>query len=110
MRLLDDSDDFFSRESHGACLSTIAHAFARLVSRLLIPSSYAVEELFPWGSHPALDPNYSSADLAVERDALRLNRLEKVGLIAPWSTGLNTLRSCWDASPPASAACGLPPK
>lgn len=99
-RHLDDSDHLFSYESHGAVLSAMAHAFPGRIGRLSIPSSYTMEELEPWGSHPLLDPLYGSASLEVMHDGLRYARFEKVGIVADWPPALAALRSCFDAFRP----------
>jgi len=96
LRYLDDSDQLFSMESHGAVLAAIAHAFSRRVTIALIASTSNILELTPWGSHPLLDPNYSSAEVCIQHDGARLTRLEKVGLIADWDAVLQTLRSCYN--------------
>lgn len=96
LRYLDDRDTLFSAMSHGAIISAIAHAFSRCISKALIPSSYSIDELAPWGSHPLLDFNYSSVDVSIRHDGLRYSRIEKVGLIADWSDALQILRSCYN--------------
>jgi hypothetical protein len=107
MRHIDDNDDLFAFESHGASLAAIVHAFSQRISTALIASSYKIGELSPWGSHPLLDPNYSSANVSIRHDGLRFSRLEKVGLIAEWDDALQTLRSCFDAFRPSNVLnCG----
>jgi hypothetical protein len=106
LRYLEDDDAgpynnrIFTMESHGASLAAIAHAFSRRVTRAMIASSYNIEELAPWGSHPLLDPNYSSAAVCIQHDGARLSRFEKVGLIAEWDAALKTLRACLDTLRP----------
>ena len=97
MRYLDDDDGLFAGESHGASFAAIGQAFSRRLTRLLIPSTFTVAELEPWGSHPSLDAQYSSAALSVHHDGLRYSRLEKVELVAEWDEAMQTLRSCFDA-------------
>ena len=84
----------FVMQSHGAALGAVAHAFSRRITTATIGSSYNIRELEPWGSHPLLDPNYSSAEVYIQHDGARFSRLEKVGLIAEWDAALKTLRTC----------------
>src|SRR3972149_6839418 len=96
LRCLDDSDQLFAMESHGAVLAAIAHAFSRRITIALIASGSDILELIPWGSHPLLDPNYSSAEVCIRHAGAGLTRLEKVGLITDWDAALQTLRSCYN--------------
>jgi len=74
----------------------------------MIASTLSVPDLGPIGSHPLLDPNYSSAAVRILHDGSRLSRLEKVGLIAEWDEALHTLRSCFNAfRPPEALNCGM---
>lgn len=95
-RYLDGSDYLFSTMSHGAVISSIAHAFSKRIAEALIPSSFDIGELKPWGSHPLLDYNYSSVDVLIKHDGLKYSRIEKVGLISDWNDALHILRSCYD--------------
>jgi hypothetical protein len=90
------SNRMFTLETHGAALAAIAHAFSGRITTALIASSDIMDRLVPWGSHPLLDVNYSSADVEIIHDGARFSRLEKVGLIAKWDAALNTLRACLD--------------
>ena len=107
VRHLDESDYLFAFKFHGAALAAIAQSFSSRISTALIASSDKLADLVPWGSHPLLDPNYSSANLSLLHDGLRLSRPEKVGLIAEWDAALQVLRSCLDPFRPANALnCG----
>jgi hypothetical protein len=92
----------------GTTLAAVAHAFASRISTARIASSdSALGDVVPGGSHPLLDPNYSSADLRIIYDGFRFSREEKVGLISQWDAGLQNLRVCWDASRAADTLnCG----
>lgn len=96
LRYLDDSDYLFALMSHGAVISGIAHAFSTRGTTSLIPSSYSIGDLAPWGSHPLLDSFYSSTFVSIRHDGLRYSRIEKVGLIADWREALQILRSCYN--------------
>lgn len=95
LRHLDESDVLFAAKWFGAAIASIGHAFAPRISTLMIPSGNSIEEQEPQGSHPLLDPSYSSSGLNVLHDGFGLSRLEKVELIAEWGKPLSILRSCY---------------
>jgi hypothetical protein len=66
LRHLDDDVTFWMYEFHGAALAAVAHALSRRIGRVYIAGTMHVPYLEPWGSHPALDPNYSTIDLRIE--------------------------------------------
>jgi hypothetical protein len=88
------SKSLFTYETGGAWLAAVAHVFPDRFSKVNISSCYAIPELYPYGTHPLLDPNYSSAAISVHHEGCRLTRLEKVGVIAGWDFGLSCLRTC----------------
>ena len=99
--------DIFVYQSFGACLAAVAHALSRRITRFLVPSSHDVTDLEPLGSHPIIDPNYSSSSLFVRHDGLGYSRLQKMRLISDWDAGLQSLRVCADPiRPPEVVNCG----
>jgi hypothetical protein len=64
------------------------------VTSVSIGATYDLENLGPWGSHPLLDCNFSSHELRVRHDGLRLSRLEKTRLLAGWDVALHHMRVC----------------
>jgi hypothetical protein len=105
IRHLDDDVTFWMYEFHGAALAAVAHAVCRRINRVCIAGTMHVPFLEPWGSHPALDSNYSTVDLQVEHDGLAMSRLEKVRLIAEWDVALRDLRVC-TMNPAEGLNCG----
>ena len=85
---------FFDYKWHGAAMSAIAHFLSRSCNKIYIASSYTIPHLEPWGSHPLLDPYYSSAHLSVEHHGIEMSRLEKTKLVAQWPVGLNNIQVC----------------
>jgi hypothetical protein len=106
VRHLDDNVKFWEFEFHGAALASVAHALSHRLSSVSIASTYDIPNLKPWGSHPLLDPNYSSIDLRIRHDGLRLSRLNKVRLVADWNVALQNLRVC-TANSPEKLNCGM---
>jgi hypothetical protein len=99
MRYLDDDAQFFERQFHSAILAASAHAFAKRLADVSISSSFEYHNLFPWGSHPLLDPNYSSHDLRITHDGIALSRLDKIKVIADWDVGLQNISVCYSNWP-----------
>lgn len=98
--------EFWMHEFHGAAFAAIAHAFAKRLSLAFLASSFAIDHLVPWGSHPLIDSQYSSTELQFRHDGLRLSRLEKVRLVAGWDVALQNLRVCTGDPPPGYLNCG----
>jgi hypothetical protein len=105
LRHLDDDVTFWMYEFHGAALAAVAHALCRRIDRVCIAGTMHVPWLEPWGSHPALDPNYSTVDLRIEHDGVALSRLDKVRIIADWRVALQNLRVC-TMNPAHGLNCG----
>jgi hypothetical protein len=109
LRSLDDGWEFWSDLSVAAGFSSIAHAFKRRIGRASIAAGYDIPNLYPHASHPLLDPNYGSYDVAIRHDGVALSRLAKTRLVAEWDVALAALRVC-DRSedyPPGYLNCGL---
>jgi hypothetical protein len=81
---------------HGGPMGAVGLALSRLVDHCVIASSYAYAELHPWGSHPLLDPLWSSEAVTFAHDGCEAVRSAKVAAIARSGLALSTLRVCWD--------------
>jgi hypothetical protein len=80
---------------HGAALASVAHLLSPLFRKVYIPSSYSFQHLSPWGSHPLVDPLWSSEDLELIHDGCEASRVDKAIAIASNETALHFLRVCW---------------
>ena len=89
-----DKFDFWIYKFQGAVLAALAHAFSNRLAVLSIAATFDLPYLGLWGSHPLLDPQYSSVDLRIRHDGLALSRLKKVEMIKDWDIALNNLRVC----------------
>ena len=81
-------------EHHGSVLAAIGHMLSGDLERVLIASSG--NELTwhaPWGSHPALDPLFSSAAVEIEHHGL-VSRFDKIAAVAKDERLIGTLRVC----------------
>lgn len=96
-------------KSYGAAVSFVGASLTPYIDRLLISSGMYHKDLMPHGSHPDLDPLWSSSRLQVQHVGHDRTRLEKVErLIAdPLSRDLfkKHLRVCWE-HPSAQGNCG----
>lgn len=92
------SDQFadWGLQYHGAALASVALLLASQLRTIYVPSSYAYDELFPWGSHPLLDPMWGTESLKIVHDGNEAGRIEKLALIAQSDIALRTLRVCLD--------------
>lgn len=107
--LLDTDAAFWTQEFHGPALMAAALAVSRRMSDLLVASSVRYDLLHRvfTGSHPLLDPHYTTAALRVHHVETRLSRLEKVAALADWDAALRCLRVCTDPAFPRGAQnCG----
>jgi hypothetical protein len=80
---------------HGAAMAAVAHFLAPGFSKIYIPSGYAYAFLFPYGSHPGLDPLWSSPSLELVHDGCEATRFDKIKDLASWNLALQNLRVCW---------------
>jgi hypothetical protein len=84
----------WGRTGHGAAIATIGHLLAPAFERLYIASSVHFRDLFPWGTHPLLDPLWSSELLEFVHHGCGARRIEKVEYLAGFDAALNNLRVC----------------
>jgi hypothetical protein len=102
-----DSAGAWLAEWLGAGTAAVAHAFARRIGHVSIAASNYRDELVPQGTHPDLDPLYSTAALTVSHDGADERRLERLARVAAWDAGLRALRVCWEGiSPDGPLNCG----
>ncbi|WP_179274878.1 hypothetical protein [Rhodococcus sp. 05-2255-1e] len=81
---------------HGAALAHVGLALSQHVSTVMIPSSNSRWDLLPWGSHPDLDPLWSSSSVTFDHHELEVDRLGKLRRIGLDETAMKHLRVCWE--------------
>lgn len=102
IELESDLRSFFDRYfgwgdlGHGVVLAGIGHLLSGHFKRIYIPSSNTYMNLFPWGTHPILDPLWSSDRLEFVHDGCEANRIEKIKAISQHDSFLKGLRVCWE--------------
>ena len=94
IRHLCDNRDLWLNYFFGAVLSAVAHAFDNRIDLFYIASSYDLNNLVPCGSHPLLDPEYSSSYLKIKHRDVALTRMEKLKIVSEWGPGLQNMRVC----------------
>jgi len=94
IRHLDTDWIFYRDEFQGAALSAVAHAFRQRLTVVSIAATFDVPNLGPWGSHPLLDPNYSTSDLRIRHEGIVLSRLAKTKVVADWEVAFQNVRVC----------------
>lgn len=95
--------------SHGGAVAFLGHLLQAHIGSLLISSSYDQDHLGPWGSHPHLDPYWSSSRVSVRSIGHEVSRSEKVKRLVDHPTAKSLmkrhLRVCWE-HPTSQGNCG----
>ena len=79
----------------GAGLAAAAHSLGGRLSHVLIPSTDAYADALPWGSHPLVDPLWSTERTAIVSDGAETVRSDKlVQLVANDPLAQKHLRVC----------------
>jgi hypothetical protein len=79
---------------HGGALASVALALQGFLGRVSIAASTTYDMLFPWGTHPLLDPLWSTERLTVVHDGCETDSIDKTHIIAHSPLVLDTLRPC----------------
>lgn len=90
---------------HGAALASIAHLLGSRYRRVLVPASWGYAHMEPYGSHPYLDPLWSSDAVEIVHDGAEMNRLGKIRAIADSPVARGNLRVCY-RNPDLAYNCG----
>jgi hypothetical protein len=85
---------FWIDEFGGAGLAAVAHALSELYTDVSIAGNCEPDLLSPWGTHPILDPSFSSQNLMIRHEGISSSRLGKTRLISDWEPALTHLRVC----------------
>ncbi|MCD4671676.1 MAG: hypothetical protein K8R77_03340 [Anaerolineaceae bacterium] len=82
--------------AHGGAIIGTGLVLDKLIGNLLIPSSYSLDELIPWGSSPLIDHLLSTETVKVSHHGATASRIEKVEAVSNWKPAQNFLRVCVD--------------
>lgn len=83
------------RWAHGAALASVAHLLTPVFKRIYLASTYSYDALLPHGSHPLLDPLWSSSNLQIAHHGCGARRSEKIMYLADYDIVLKNLRVCY---------------
>ena len=102
---LSRDNHFWATHTQGAMLASVA--LGQTVRSASLAASWDARLLPPWGSHPLLDPCYSSSAVEIRHLGVDFTRLEKVKALADWPEALETLMVCHEAPlPEGELNCG----
>jgi hypothetical protein len=82
MRQGNPYDNFGVKVYFGSMLTAVGLALSGTLRDVVVPSSWPYEYTRPNGSHPLLEPRWSSPSLGVSLDGCEADRLQKVRAIA----------------------------
>jgi hypothetical protein len=89
--------DFLVHTYFGLLLVALGVALRPTLGRVLIPSTWAYEEPPPLGSHPLLEPGWSTPAQGFEVDGCEADRIDKIRwLRQQYPSALEELRVCVD--------------
>jgi len=79
----------------GAALASVALSLAPIHRKIFVASSYSYAHVHPWGSHPMLDPLWSTENVRIVYD-IGETRMEKLRVLVQHPDALSRLRVCWE--------------
>ena len=83
---------------HGPALTAVGHLLAPRLRRIFIPATHTLADEVAWGSHPLVDPLWSSEMLEFIHDGDDVTRVQKTEAVVGWPDAMNCLRVCWKNS------------
>jgi hypothetical protein len=81
---------------HGAALAGVALLLAAEIERVFIPATLTYAYLSPLGSHPLLDPLWSTESTEIVHDGCEASRIDKLAVLADEPIARRHLRVCWE--------------
>lgn len=85
-------------DCHGSVLAGTATLLGGTLRRMVIPSTYSVSALVPYGSSPLVDHRFSTRSVQVEHDDVLFSRVGKIFALAGQRPDLLAhLRVCWES-------------
>ncbi|HET9796306.1 MAG TPA: hypothetical protein VFS34_17830 [Thermoanaerobaculia bacterium] len=98
--------DFIARVSLSSVLASAAHLFPSRWSSVCLASGRDASILVPLGTHPLIDPSFSSAAVAVRHEGIGITRPERIAELAAAEGALSRLLVCMAGPPPPFLNCG----
>ena len=81
-------------DGHGAALAGVAHLLGASYGRVYVPATDTYATLVPLGSHPLVDPLWSSERVELVHDGASATRLDKLRLVDTVPVARETLHVC----------------
>jgi hypothetical protein len=81
---------------HGAALAGVALLLAAEIEQVFIPASLTYAYLSPLGSHPLLDPLWSTEWTEIVHDGCEASRIDKLAALVDEPIARRHLRVCWE--------------
>lgn len=78
----------------GAALASVGLTLEDIFEKVYVASSFSYDQILPWGSHPALDPLWSTERVSIIHDGCEARRVDKTRFIAQFPVVTDTLRVC----------------
>lgn len=85
----------WQNQAHGAFLAHISLLLSPVLGKVYIPASDDESRLAPLGTHPDLDPLWSSSRVTIVHDGIEADRVAKLAVLAESPTAMRHLRVCW---------------
>lgn len=95
--LRDIGDEYLDWGLHyfGSGLASVALLLSPQFAKVYIPSSETYAHLEPCGSHPLLDPLWSTEQTSIVHDGCEATRAEKAAMVSHSDVALSSLRVCY---------------
>ncbi len=103
---LDPEVAFIAKESLSSALCAAAHLFSSRWSDISLASGRDVSILVPLGTHPLLDPCWSSGAVEVRHVGIGFTRPERLQEVCESAVGVRRLIVCMAGPPPPHMNCG----
>jgi hypothetical protein len=91
---------------HGPALAAIGLLLQGTFQRALIGSTFSYDNLGKWGSHPLIDPNWSTEEMEIVHDGCEATRPMKVARLAESDVAMRHLRVCQNRPLPGLVPSG----
>jgi len=85
----------WSRILHGPAIASLAMLLGSQHGTMLVPATHTYVDLFPWGTHPLLDPLWSTERVKVVHQGAYATRVQKTVTLVDDRLAQEHLRVCW---------------
>ncbi|MBD3374809.1 hypothetical protein GF406_07240 [candidate division KSB1 bacterium] len=83
-------------DTHGLAMASVAHLLSSEYTKILISATACYADLYPYGSHPLLDPLWGTETLEIVHDGCEADRVQKAKYVAKDEIVRSVLRVCWE--------------